>query len=156
MTDKSKEITSFNQNFNLDLETLTEQISSQKNWESKYRQLMLTGKTLPMLSAEWRTEEYKVQGCESNVWLIHEWVDNRLILAISSDAKIVKGLVCLVLVAFNGKSAKAILNFDLDSYFDSLALFHQLSPSRTNGVHAIVKMILDLAEQEQEQEQNLS
>jgi len=149
MNDRTTEVARFNQSFDLTIDEIINQIAGQKSWESKYRQLMLLGKKLPMISLNWRTDENQVQGCESNVWLIHEWSNDRLQLAVSSDAKIVKGLVCLVFVAFNNKSAQEILSFDIEEYFDKLALFHQLSPSRTNGVHAIITTILNLAKEKQ-------
>ena len=121
-----------------------ELFASKSSWEDKFRQLMLLGKQLPLLPPELQLDEYLVSGCESKVWLMYEWQGEILHLAAGSDAKIVKGLVSIVLAAFNNKSAIQINQFDLDSYFKQLNLLNQLSPSRANGVHAIVAKIKNI------------
>lgn len=112
-----------------------------KSWEDKFRQLMLLGKKLPQLKPELQTDQYLVSGCESKVWLLHHWNDGKLCLIASSDAKIVKGLISVVLAAFNSKTQAQIQEFDLDSYFEQLNLLNQLSPSRANGLKAIIDKI---------------
>lgn len=118
-------------------------LKEKTKWEDKFRQLMLLGKQLPSLPDELQQDEYLVSGCESKVWLIHHWHDNQLFLAASSDAKIVKGLVSVVVAAFNQKSKQQIRDFDLSAYFAQLNLLNQLSVSRANGLRAIVDKIND-------------
>ena len=108
---------------------------------------MLMGKELPAFDETLKREESQVAGCESQVWLVASWHQDQLLLAASSDAKIVKGLIAIVLAAFNGKSHRQVLEFDMPSYLDQLGLMDQLSPSRGNGIKAIINRILLLAEQ---------
>ncbi|MPY23090.1 SufE family protein [Shewanella psychropiezotolerans] len=111
------------------------------NWQERYRQIMLLGKTLPKLEDEFRVEQAQVRGCESNAWLYHSEIDGKHYYLADSDARIVKGLVALLLTACHGKSADEIAAFDIEAYFDRLGLTGQLSPSRTNGLFALAKAI---------------
>jgi len=122
-----------------------ELFTAKKSWEEKFRQLMLLGKQLPPLPTEFQLDDHLVSGCESKVWLVSAWHNETLHLAASSDAKIVKGLVSIVLAAFNNKTAVDINQFDLDMYLKQLNLLNQLSPSRANGMHAIVAKIQNIA-----------
>ena len=120
-------------------------LANQTTWETRFRQLMLLGKSLPIFPLQWQRDDYLVQGCESKVWLLHHWQDGKLQLAASSEAKIIKGLLYLVLEAFHDKRQEEIMALDFEAYFQQLKLTGQLSPSRTNGIHAIVEQIRNLA-----------
>lgn len=111
------------------------------NWQERYRQIMLLGKTLPKLDEAYRVESAQVRGCESNAWLYHSPIEGKHYFVADSDARIVKGLIGLLLTACNGKSSAEIANFDIEGYFDMLGLTGQLSPSRTNGLFALAKAI---------------
>lgn len=111
------------------------------NWQERYRQIMLLGKTLPKLDEQFRIEAAQVRGCESNAWLYHSEIKGKHYFIADSDARIVKGLVALLLTACQGKSAAEIAAFDLDAYFEQLGLTGQLSPSRTNGLFALAQAI---------------
>ena len=137
-------IVDYSTQFTLSTDDIKQTLLSSKSWEEKYRSLMLFGKKIAPYPVELQRQEFQVQGCESNVWLQHEWKENRLFLAIGSDAKIVKGLIALVLAAFNQKPADQIKDFDTQAYFAELSLEGQLSPSRTNGLHAIVTQVMAL------------
>ncbi|UTM57868.1 cysteine desulfurase sulfur acceptor subunit CsdE [Photobacterium sp. CCB-ST2H9] len=110
-------------------------------WEDRYRQVIQLGKQLPALPDALKEDEVKVSGCESQVWLVKRCENGRYHFAADSDARIVKGLICLVLAAYEGKSAEQILGFDIDAYFEQLGLLAHLSPSRSNGLKAIVEEI---------------
>jgi sulfur transfer protein SufE len=117
--------------------------AKQKGWEAKYRQIMLLGKQLPALSDEYKQDEHLVKGCESKVWL-HYAIDSntqQLTIVADSDARIVKGLVIIIVAAFNRLTVQQIGHFDVVDYFSQLDLLKHLSPSRSNGIHAIVKTI---------------
>ena len=128
---------------------LTEQVinvlTKETSWESRYRAIMLLGKQLPLLDEDLKREEAQVQGCESKVWLNYYWQDEHLHLAASSDAKIVKGLVAIVLAIFNKKQKQDITHFDVNSFFETIQLTKNLSPSRTNGLFAMVEEIRTIA-----------
>ncbi|MEN0036194.1 MAG: SufE family protein [Cellvibrio sp.] len=115
------------------------------NWEERYKYIIDLGKELPDMSPALRTEEYLVRGCQSQVWLVDEWRDGKLFFQADSDAFIVKGLLGVVLAAFNGKTPGEILAFDIDAYFAQLDLLQHLSSTRGNGLKAMVKRIQDRA-----------
>jgi len=117
------------------------------NWEERYKYIIDLGKELPAMAEAWRTEEYLVRGCQSQVWLVDEVRNGRLYFQADSDAFIVKGLLAVVLAAFNGKTPGEILRVDIDAYFAQLDLLQHLSSTRGNGLKAMVKRIQDKASQ---------
>jgi cysteine desulfuration protein SufE len=117
------------------------------NWEERYKYIIDLGKELPEMDASLRTDEYLVRGCQSQVWLVDEWRSGKLFFQADSDAFIVKGLLGVVLAAFNGKTPGEILAFDIDAYFTQLDLLQHLSSTRGNGLKAMVKRIQDRASQ---------
>ncbi|MDF3013377.1 MAG: SufE family protein [Cellvibrio sp.] len=115
------------------------------NWEERYKYIIDLGKELPEMDASLRTDEHLVRGCQSQVWLVDEWRAGKLFFEADSDAFIVKGLLGVVLAAFNGKTPGEILAFDIDAYFTRLDLLQHLSSTRGNGLKAMVKRIQDRA-----------
>ena len=115
------------------------------NWEERYKYIIDLGKELPPMAAELRTDDYLVRGCQSQVWLVDEWRDGKLYFQADSDAFIVKGLLGVVLAAFNARTPSEILAFDIDTYFTTLDLLQHLSSTRGNGLKAMVKRIQDRA-----------
>ncbi|ASF17155.1 MAG: SufE family protein [Shewanella xiamenensis] len=126
-----------------DAATLLARFEQAPNWQERYRQIMLLGKTLPTLADAFRLESVQVKGCESNAWLYHIEQDGKHYFLADSDARIVKGLIGLLLSACHGKQSYEILAFDPSAYFKQLGLEGQLSPSRTNGLHALAKAMID-------------
>ncbi|CAM2761326.1 cysteine desulfurase sulfur acceptor subunit CsdE [Vibrio mytili] len=112
-----------------------------KGWEDRYRQVIQWGKKLPPMPDELKSEQVTVSGCESLVWLVSQERDGVWNFCADSDARIVRGLIALVMAAYNGKTAEQIKAFDIDEYFDQLGLVAHLSPSRGNGLKAIVEEI---------------
>ncbi|MGC9493183.1 cysteine desulfurase sulfur acceptor subunit CsdE [Vibrio genomosp. F10] len=119
-------------------------MQSFKGWEDKYRQVIQWGKKLPQMAEEFKTEQVMVSGCESQVWLVSHSVAGVWSFHADSDARIVRGLIALVLAAFDGKTSEQISEFDVDGYFESLGLISHLSASRGNGLKAIVEQIKSL------------
>jgi cysteine desulfuration protein SufE len=115
------------------------------DWEERYKYIIDLGKELPAMDESLRTDEHIVRGCQSQVWLVDEWRDGKLYFQADSDAFIVKGLLGVVLAAFNGKTPGEILNFDIDGYFAQLDLLQHLSSTRGNGLKAMVKRIQERA-----------
>lgn len=115
------------------------------NWEERYKYIIDLGKELPPMDEALKTEESLVRGCQSKVWLVDENRQGKLFFTADSDAFIVKGLLGVVLAAFNGKSPGEILAFDVDAYFDQLDLIQHLSSTRGNGLKAMVKRVKDRA-----------
>ncbi len=135
----------FGKSFTLTNNDIATLLAAEKGWQNKYRRIMLLGKELPALPDSIKTDEFLVQGCESNVWITHVWQGDSnnptLYLAASSDAKIVKGLIAIVLAAFNNKSRQEVAAFDVSAYLQSLMLLDELSASRSNGIKAIIDAI---------------
>jgi cysteine desulfuration protein SufE len=120
-------------------------IKQANNWQDKYRQLMLLGKHLPSLPLALRLEAAQVKGCESQAWLYHKAIQGQHFYLADSEARIVKGLIALLLATAQGQSNEHIQAFDIQAYFEDLGLSGQLSPSRTNGLLALAKEIKTLA-----------
>ncbi|HCA23262.1 MAG TPA: Fe-S cluster assembly protein SufE [Pseudomonas sp.] len=111
------------------------------SWEDRYKYIIDLGRELPELAAEQRTEDNLVRGCQSQVWLVSRREGDRLYFDADSDAFIVKGLLAVVLAAYNGKRADEIRDFDIEGYFSSLNLLKHLSVTRGNGLRAMVQRI---------------
>ncbi|CAH6970844.1 sulfur acceptor protein CsdE [Vibrio chagasii] len=114
-------------------------------WEDRYRQVIQWGKKLPTMPDELKSEQVIVSGCESQVWLVSLNIDGVWHFCADSDARIVRGLIALVMAAYDGKTSEQVQAFDIDGYFDKIGLITHLSPSRGNGLKAIVEQIKNLA-----------
>lgn len=117
------------------------------DWEDRYKYIIDLGRELPTLPDELHTQDRLVKGCQSQVWIDTHINNGRLELAVDSDAFIVKGLLGVVLAAYNGKSPAEVLAFDIDAYFGELDLLRHLSPIRGNGLRAMVSRIREIAAQ---------
>ncbi len=115
-------------------------------WDDRYKYIIDLGKELPPLDDEFHTQERLVRGCQSQVW-IETWMDGgKLQLAVDSDAFIVKGLLAIVLAAYNNKTPADVQAFDIEEYFESLDLLNHLTLTRGNGLRAMVARIRAIAE----------
>lgn len=126
---------------------ITETFSLLDEWEDKYRYLIELGTNLEPLEPELHCSKYKVSGCTSQVWLYPHWCNNKLDFKADSDAHTVKGLLCIVLVFYNNKTAQEVLNCDIASLLKQLELSNHISLQRANGVQAVVKQIKCYAKQ---------
>ncbi len=126
---------------NLDSAVILQKFKQAKDWQNRYREIMLLGKSLPTLDEQFRVEQAQVRGCESQAWLYHCCIDGKHYFLADSDARVVKGLIALLLAATHGKDSQTISALDIESYFDELGLTGQLSPSRTNGLFALAAAI---------------
>lgn len=115
------------------------------NWEDRYKYIIDLGKELPPLDEALRTEDNLVRGCQSQVWLVSDARAGKLFFEADSDAFIVKGLLAVVLAAYNGKTPEQAAEFDVEAYFAELNLLKHLSVTRGNGLRAMVKRIQDTA-----------
>ncbi|WP_257293114.1 SufS family cysteine desulfurase [Endozoicomonas sp. ONNA1] len=122
-------------------------ITASRSWQDKYLHIMLLGKKLPSLPEAMKTEESRLHGCESTVWLHHFYDEQtmNIYFAVDSDARVIRGLIAIVLSVFNGCTPKDISRFDMDGWFARLDLYNHLSPSRGNGLRAIINEIRSLA-----------
>ena len=113
------------------------------DWEDRYRFILDLGRSVPQLDEELKTDDRLVRGCQSLVWLVPRFDADRgcLHLKIDSDAHIVRGLIAIVLAAYDGNKPQDILDFDIETLFGELDLMRHLSPNRGNGLRAMVSRI---------------
>ncbi len=131
---------------NNDMHMVIDKFAKAKSWDAKHREIMLLGNNLCRLDKSQRNEDCLISGCESSAWLMVTSVkQSKYHFAGDSDAKIVRGLLFIVIAIFNNKTAKEIAAVDIHSYFNNLGLLNHLSPSRSNGLLAIVDRIKRLA-----------
>ncbi|MEE1924338.1 SufE family protein [Pseudomonas sp. 148P] len=114
-------------------------------WEQRARLLMQWGERLVPLTEEEKSEDNRVHGCESKVWLVAQQHDGRWRFAAASDARLIRGLLALLLVRIEGLSSAELQQLDLPGWFDQLGLSRQLSPSRSNGLNAVLQRMAQLA-----------
>ena len=108
------------------------------DWLDKYNYLIELGNDLPAIDPAYRTGEYLINGCQSKVWLHAELKEGKLEFIADSDALIVKGIVALLVKVLNGRTPDEILENDL-FFIDRIGLSQNLSPTRSNGLLAMVK-----------------
>jgi len=130
----------------MDLAELKETFEFFDDWEDKYRFVIDLGKELPSIEEDLKDESSLVRGCQSQVLLTSALTDQgTLHFELDSDAFIVRGLIKIVLVALNDKSPDAILDFDIEGFFEELQLISHLSQTRGNGLRAMIARIRDIA-----------
>jgi len=122
-------------------EELIENFSYLTDWEDKYRYLIELGEQMEVLPESECVDEYKVQGCQSQVWIKGEKKGNNFYFKANSDAIIVRGLEAILLTFVNGKTANDIRTLNLAETFKKLGLEENLSPTRRNGFTAMVERI---------------
>lgn len=130
-----------------ELDEIRESFAIFDSWEDKYRFVIDIGKALPELPDRYKVPENLVRGCQSQVWLLSQLHDGRLRLRIDSDAHIVRGLIAIVLAAYQNRRPAEIRAFDMEALFDELDLLRHLSPTRGNGLRAMVGRIRREAKQ---------
>ncbi|MGH1432057.1 MAG: SufS family cysteine desulfurase [Neptuniibacter sp.] len=127
---------------------LVQQLKHSRGWNERYREIMLAGKALPSMPQSLKVEVNLVNGCESNTWLYHESDrSGNLVFNVDSDARIIRGLLALLMEIFNNKTPEQILAQDIEKLFIELELEKHLSPSRGNGLKAVVERIYKIARQ---------
>ncbi|GAA6170177.1 SufE family protein [Sessilibacter corallicola] len=129
----------------LNTEEIIDDIGFFDDWEERYKYIIDLGKELSPMDDSLHTDDRLVKGCQSSVWLEVKQDDGRFCFLVDSDAVIVRGLLALVMAAFDQKSPQEITDFDVDGYFEALDLERHLSPTRGNGLRAIVAKIKLLA-----------
>ena len=126
---------------------LIEEFEIFDNWMDRYQYIIDMGKALPAFPEEWKTDEYKIQGCQSNVWVQHEKQGDKLLFRATSDAAIVSGLIAVLLRIYNERSAEDIVATE-PHFLADLGLDKHLSPTRSNGLHAMLERIYGVAKEQ--------
>ena len=121
-------------------EEIIEEFSVFDEWLDKYDYLIELSDSLPPIAAEHRTEEYAIKGCQSRVRVDAREEDQKVFFSADSDAIITKGIIALLIRVMNGRQAQEIV--DMDLYFiDAIGLGENLSPTRSNGLVAMIKQM---------------
>jgi len=121
-------------------DAIVEDFSISNDWMDRYQQLIELGKELPPIDDKKRTDQYLINGCQSKVWLDAELRDGRIFFSADSDAIITKGIVSLLIKVLSGRTPEEIINADL-YFIDKIGLKENLSPTRSNGLVAMVKQM---------------
>ncbi len=125
-----------------DKEKLVRNFNRCANWEEKYLYIIELGQRLPALSAEAHNAVNLIQGCQSQVWIVMQRNDEGVIeLTGDSDAAIVKGLIAIVFALYQQMTPQDIVAFDVRPWFEKLALTQHLTPSRSQGLEAMIRAI---------------
>jgi len=111
-----------------------------EDWMSKYEYIIQLGKELPLIDAQYKTDQYLIKGCQSKVWLHADFKDGLIQFTADSDAIITKGLVSLMVKVLSGHSPEEIAASDL-YFIDQIGLKEHLSPTRANGLLSMVKQM---------------
>jgi cysteine desulfuration protein SufE len=124
--------------YNKTQEDIVEEFSVFEDWLDRYNYLIELGNDLPAIDQKYRTNEYLINGCQSKVWLHADMVDGRIQYKADSDAIIVKGIVALLVKLMNDRTPAEILENEL-FFIEDIGLSQNLSPTRSNGLLAMVK-----------------
>lgn len=117
------------------------EFSACPSWEARARLLMQYGQSLKPVLEDERIEANQVKGCESGVWLVCEEQNGAWQFRASSDARLIRGLLALLLIRIERLSSPEIATLDVNDWFNQLGLGKQLSPSRSNGLNAVLEAI---------------
>jgi cysteine desulfuration protein SufE len=123
---------------------IIEEFAFFSDWSERYQYLIDLGKKLPDLKTEWKTEEHRLTGCQSMVWIVPEGNKDKLDFNAISDSTIVSGLIFLALRVYSGRSAEEIMNTAPD-YISQIGLAKHLSPTRSNGMKSLLQFIQQTA-----------
>ena len=119
---------------------IIEEFSGFDDWMDKYQLLIDLGGEQPPLDEKYKTEQNLIDGCQSRVWLQADYADGKIHFTAESDALIVKGIVALLIRVFSDHTPQEILDADL-YFIEQIGLKEHLSPTRSNGLVAMVKQI---------------
>jgi cysteine desulfuration protein SufE len=124
-------------------DAIIEEFSMFDDWLDKYDYLISLSESLPMIDASKRTDKYLIEGCQSRVWVASEFKDGKVLYSADSDAIITKGIIALLIRVMNGRTPEELAHIDL-YFIDEIGLGENLSPTRSNGLRAMVaQMKLD-------------
>lgn len=121
-------------------EEIIEEFSIFEDWLDKYDYLIGLSEDVPPIAAEHRTDQYVIEGCQSRVWVDAELRDGKVYYSADSDAIITKGIIALLIRVMNGRTPADLLATDL-YFIDRIGLRENLSPTRSNGLLAMIKQM---------------
>lgn len=110
------------------------------DWMQRYEYMIELGKSLPLIAAEYKTDDHIIKGCQSKVWVHAELAQDNIVFTADSDAIITKGIIAILIRVFSNQHPKDILAADTD-FIDEIGLKEHLSPTRANGLVSMVKQL---------------
>lgn len=119
---------------------LVERFNQYSDWEDRYREMVKMGKAMPELDEKFKSEKYRVKGCQSQVWLVPELKDGKVFFMADSDAMLVKGIAALLVEAYSGLAPDEVCSQRPD-FLKEIGITEHLSMNRTNGLANMVKQI---------------
>lgn len=119
---------------------IVEEFAMFEDWDSKYEYLIDLGKELPSIGEEYKTDQYRIKGCQSQVWLNAELREGRIRFYADSDAIITKGIIALLVRVFDNETPEDIMAADLN-FINEIGLNAHLSPTRSNGLLSMIKQM---------------
>lgn len=124
-------------------DAIIEEFAMFDDWLDKYDYIISLSDSLPEIDAQKRTDKYLIEGCQSRVWVSSELKDGKMFYSADSDAIITKGIIALLISVMNGRSPEEAANIEL-YFIDAIGLGENLSPTRSNGLRAMIaQMKLD-------------
>ena len=126
---------------NAELNELVENFALFDDWEERYRYLIDLGRALPKMDEALKTDRNLVRGCTSQVWMDAKVENNTLHFIADSDAHIVRGLIGILMAAYQGKTLEEIAATDIEGAMSQIGLDQNLSPNRRNGFFSMVEKI---------------
>lgn len=119
---------------------IIEEFSMLDDWMERYDHLIEEGKDLPPIDEKYKKNDYLIEGCQSRVWIYPEFIDGRIQFKADSDAIIVRGIIALLIKVLSGRTPDEIIESDL-YFIDRVGLSQNLSPTRSNGLMAMLKQM---------------
>ncbi|MBO0591397.1 SufE family protein [Cellulophaga sp. E16_2] len=119
---------------------IVDEFSMFDDWMQRYEYMIDLGKSLPLIEAQYKTDDNIIKGCQSKVWVHADLKDNKLVFTADSDAIITKGIIAILIRAFSNQKPKDIMDADT-AFIDEIGLKEHLSPTRANGLVSMIKQI---------------
>ncbi len=110
------------------------------DWMDKYNYIIEMGRELPIMEEQYKTNEFLIDGCQSQVWMHADFRDGKVYFSADSDAIITKGIVSLLIRVLSGRTPQEILGNSL-AYIETIGLRDHLSPTRSNGLSSMIKQM---------------
>ncbi len=121
-------------------EEIVDEFSMFDDWMQRYEYMIELGKSLPLIEEQYKTDDYKIKGCQSQVWVHADFQDGQVVFTADSDAIITKGIIALLVRSFSHQKPEDIIAADTQ-FIDEIGLKEHLSPTRANGLVSMIKQL---------------
>ena len=119
---------------------IIDEFSMFDDWEERYQYMIYLGKTLPLIDAQYKTDDFIIKGCQSKVWVHANLDTDKVVFTADSDAIITKGIIAILIRVFSNQHPKDIIEANTD-FIDEIGLKEHLSPTRANGLVSMIKQL---------------